>query len=123
MDQQRSSVFKLLNSAFEKSTSIRQFNKLLEPLGKRNIFGSERSYKAYLDMRVYFTQRVFGKQLSMLIQDRKQLMSESQLETCYSRDMTLYQLVPYELHNSYFFEAIKAIFGDSFISQDLPLLR
>jgi hypothetical protein len=75
VDQQRTSIYNLLNSAFDKSSSLDQFNKLLEPLGRRNIFGSERSYKAYLDMRVYYTQRVFGKQLSKLIQDRKEILS------------------------------------------------
>jgi len=97
----------------------------LEPFSEKNVFGSEKIRKVYLDMRTYFAQRVFAKQLSNLIRDRVQSISQFQFESCPSRDMTLYQLIPYELQSSYFFEVIKSLFNGTLgqNKSDLRMLK
>ena len=76
--------------------------------------------KYYLDIKVHFLQRIMAKEFSMKYQS---LSSSSSTFKNASDDMTVFQVVPSDLHGTYFFKVFQTLMKDPSIQDQVAILK
>ncbi len=107
----RNIILRYLYTVYRQSNSLREFKE------GAKVFETSRfllpGYKCfYHDLRTHFMQRALGKELAIKLQQYSEGVSEETIRSCRSSDMTIFQLIPADLHATYFFKILQGIMRD-----------
>ena len=96
-------IFKFVQMVYECSETLKIFNTQLKQFEKTNFVSSD-FRKLFLDAKCHFTLKTFCKELTVVFENYKPSATK---QSCF--DMTLYQLVPMELHSTFFFKLMQSV--------------